>query len=43
MEEKKRAKEAEERPFVTVKLNTAVKTVLMYSALYLIFFAVHIS
>jgi hypothetical protein len=39
MEEKMPAKEAEERPFVTVKLNTAVKTVLTYSTLYLLFFA----
>jgi len=41
MEEKTQDKEAEERPFVTVKLNTAVKTVLIYSILYLIFFVVY--
>lgn len=41
MEEKKQDKEAEERPLVTVKLNSAVKTVLIYSMLYLIFFVVY--
>ncbi len=30
----------EEKPLVSVKLNTAVKTVLVYSILYAIFFVV---
>lgn len=30
----------EEKPLVSVKLNTAVKTVLIYSVLYVIFFVV---